>query len=515
MALIQCPECFKEVSDKAGVCLNCGFPVAKHVEKQKKLEKIKKEAENEAYLYVKRKKKEEEQKEKQAKIAEECRKNEIYYNALYDLESEQIDSVVKACDAFKSINIWKDSEAKIVECEQKIKLLHEKAQIKREENRKKKKIAAIIGCVVIVIVIFTSTVIVPNVNKAVAYNSAKKLLNNGKFDDAIEIFKSLDEYRDSEIFVMEVQYQRAKYLVDNGEYENALAIYASLGDYADSKEQIDLTEYIWKNPLYQNAILLMNNGSYREAINAFNELNGYMDAAELVERCGKLKKEADYQIAMNALDEYDYEKAITYFEYADDYADSIEQRKAAIYQYGCSLINEEKYYEGINQLKLCIEYLDSYSRILDAEYSYVQENKNNEDINTYKYLKELIGAGYSEASIIYSQIYAWKLTFTKIESYDRLWNRIEVTELNTQQSAYIYFTVSGGPPGENIRITAKYKTPYGTEKTEIIKGTYENGSEGYFYWMNIEYYTGTFSVQFYDHKGNEIGSKSINVVSYF
>jgi len=27
MALIQCPECGKEISDKATVCINCGFPL--------------------------------------------------------------------------------------------------------------------------------------------------------------------------------------------------------------------------------------------------------------------------------------------------------------------------------------------------------------------------------------------------------------------------------------------------------------------------------------------------------
>mgnify|MGYP002678385284 CR=1 FL=1 len=27
MALIKCPECGKEVSDKAEKCLNCGYPI--------------------------------------------------------------------------------------------------------------------------------------------------------------------------------------------------------------------------------------------------------------------------------------------------------------------------------------------------------------------------------------------------------------------------------------------------------------------------------------------------------
>lgn len=29
MALIKCPECEKEISDKSSVCIHCGFPIAK------------------------------------------------------------------------------------------------------------------------------------------------------------------------------------------------------------------------------------------------------------------------------------------------------------------------------------------------------------------------------------------------------------------------------------------------------------------------------------------------------
>lgn len=36
MALINCPECNKEVSDKAETCIHCGFPILKHIESQKR-----------------------------------------------------------------------------------------------------------------------------------------------------------------------------------------------------------------------------------------------------------------------------------------------------------------------------------------------------------------------------------------------------------------------------------------------------------------------------------------------
>lgn len=35
MALIKCPECGKEISDKARVCVNCGCPISEYIEEKK------------------------------------------------------------------------------------------------------------------------------------------------------------------------------------------------------------------------------------------------------------------------------------------------------------------------------------------------------------------------------------------------------------------------------------------------------------------------------------------------
>lgn len=44
MALIKCPECGREISDKANVCIGCGFPIKEHLEEAAK-EKVKEENE--------------------------------------------------------------------------------------------------------------------------------------------------------------------------------------------------------------------------------------------------------------------------------------------------------------------------------------------------------------------------------------------------------------------------------------------------------------------------------------
>ena len=35
MALIQCPECMKEVSESAEICIHCGYPIKKSLQKQR------------------------------------------------------------------------------------------------------------------------------------------------------------------------------------------------------------------------------------------------------------------------------------------------------------------------------------------------------------------------------------------------------------------------------------------------------------------------------------------------
>lgn len=39
MALIKCPECNREISDKAKACIHCGFPIAEYLQEQAELEK--------------------------------------------------------------------------------------------------------------------------------------------------------------------------------------------------------------------------------------------------------------------------------------------------------------------------------------------------------------------------------------------------------------------------------------------------------------------------------------------
>ena len=56
MALIKCPECNKEVSDKSEICVHCGYPISKWIKEEnsdssQSNEDIKDDNPNNIYLY--------------------------------------------------------------------------------------------------------------------------------------------------------------------------------------------------------------------------------------------------------------------------------------------------------------------------------------------------------------------------------------------------------------------------------------------------------------------------------
>lgn len=56
MALIKCPECNKEISDKAEICVHCGYPISKWIKEEnsdssQSNEDIKDDNPNNIYLY--------------------------------------------------------------------------------------------------------------------------------------------------------------------------------------------------------------------------------------------------------------------------------------------------------------------------------------------------------------------------------------------------------------------------------------------------------------------------------
>lgn len=152
MALINCPECSKEVSDKAEVCPNCGFGVARYIVRQNKIEKIQEETEIEAYLYVKQKKKEEKEAAERKKREEENRKNSIYNEAVNKYTSASSLNVEKAEELFSTISGWKDSDTYLKQCNDRIGELRQQEKIQEKKRKRNLKIGIIFSLFLFIIV---------------------------------------------------------------------------------------------------------------------------------------------------------------------------------------------------------------------------------------------------------------------------------------------------------------------------------------------------------------------------
>ena len=154
------------------------------------------------------------------------------------------------------------------------------------------------------------------------YDQGVILLQMGKYDEALQIFKNIADYADAKqkarecLFGKENAQKDNLYItaigvlaVDNPSEEylnNSIEILKSLGDYKDSKakisemkkaihaihEGIKAQEEAVKQQQYENAKALLEGGAFDQAIAIFTALGDFADSAKQIEKCNKAKEEA-------------------------------------------------------------------------------------------------------------------------------------------------------------------------------------------------------------------------------
>lgn len=181
MALIECPECGKKISDKAATCPNCGFPITTMA------------TTNEA-----EENKETQEQTKELTTDEQTEKSE----RAQDIPNEHAEDIT------------------------------------HPEPKSKKPI--LIGAAAVLILgvgIFFGTA---NMR---TYSAATKLYNDGEYQTAVLKFQELGDYKDSSDLANACSYQIAMGLEEQEDFEGALALYKELGGYQDSKEKAEKCEY--------------------------------------------------------------------------------------------------------------------------------------------------------------------------------------------------------------------------------------------------------------------------------
>lgn len=124
------------------------------------------------------------------------------------------------------------------------------------------------------IVILSLSLILTGCNSS-KYTDAMTLYANGEWDQAVEIFMDLGNYKDSQSMIQKSYYSKAKELAENGDYDTAIDIFTSLGNYENSQDMVN-------ECLYSKAMQLVANKEFEVAIDTFQKLGGYKDSAQQI-----------------------------------------------------------------------------------------------------------------------------------------------------------------------------------------------------------------------------------------
>jgi len=179
--------------------------------------------------------------------AEGCRKDAIYASGKSQMTGNAVSGYEAAISTFRKISGWRDADEQIYACQRKIDEIKAKeeadrleaerrAQERRIAAKKRKRTAAIVvpiivACIAFIIVL--TAVIIPNSK----YKSALSFYNSGKYDEAIEAFKSLGGYKDSAERISQCKYEKAIFLAEGGKYVEAYKIWISLNGYKNSESK--------------------------------------------------------------------------------------------------------------------------------------------------------------------------------------------------------------------------------------------------------------------------------------
>ena len=138
----------------------------------------------------------------------------------------------------------------------------EKAEEERnEKNRRLKKISLITVSSILLLVaaiLLITKVIIPNVK----YNSAEALINSGNYQDAINTFETLGDFKDC---LKYIDYAKAEMLLIDEKYDEAYPIFETLEDFKNSKEKYETAKRLNNENLYEKAIYEIKN-SLKDAL---------------------------------------------------------------------------------------------------------------------------------------------------------------------------------------------------------------------------------------------------------
>ena len=206
--------------------------------------------------------------------------------------------------------------------------MEKKSACGKSASQKKLMKAAIVAALLLVvaIVVVVCVTMAADAPNRQAYEAAQELMESGRYEEAAEAFRALDDYADSSAQavkcyeILEDQpYQAALAMKNEGRYEEAAEAFYQLYGYRDSYDQYQECLNLAKEEAYQAAVAMMNEKRYDEAIERFRELKDYKDSADQIAVCQEQLRAKQYETAVERMDAGDYAGAYDLFADMKDY----------------------------------------------------------------------------------------------------------------------------------------------------------------------------------------------------
>lgn len=309
----------------------------------------------------------------------------------------------------------------------------------------------------------TNYIIVPSYK----YHKAQNLISQDQFNQAKEIFVSLQDYKDSPVWINECNYQEAIYEQNNSNFDYAIEIFSLLNNYKDSLAQIDESHYL-------KGKYNMQLKQYEKAINEFKTVINYKDSLNLI-------NDSYFKFAQECMDKKEYLKACESLDaIPTTYKNQPELFQEARYQLGKERIKTTDY-EGAYKCfsKLSSEnFKDSKDLYLENSYLLVKQKISKKDYNEAKYyIKPLLDIDYKDSNSLYKEIIKWRFEGGMCSSATSNNRPAQIKNSFSKFDDFIVAgVITGGKVDEKINLSVIMTFPGGLTKSDIMTGLGDNWS---------------------------------------
>lgn len=233
-------------------------------------------------------------------------------------------------------------------------------QYNRQQTRKniRKGIIAAVAVVVVIVAAFGGYRFYQYTRINDRYESAKQYIANYNYEEAIKVYRSLGNYKDSPQQILETKYLYAEYQTIITKYDDAIRLYTELGSYKDSYQKIKETYLTWGN-------------FERENKNFADAFNYYEKAGDLVNE--ELRNQTTYEYALYLKEKGDYGQAIDTFAILEETPGIPTLISECYYEWGKVLIDQSRYDDAIECFKNCYDVEDA--RVQNAKAYYLKGDK--------------------------------------------------------------------------------------------------------------------------------------------